>query len=87
MTSLKGSAGHTLVTPVRLTVRPITLALVTLLVAAALAVAIALAASGGAGHGQAGPSSPVRVTPSAPIPPSSAQRNQPPGVNGPGMRP
>jgi hypothetical protein len=87
MTSLKGSAQHTLVTPVRLTVRPITLALVALLVAAALAVAIALATSGGAGPDQAGPSNSVRVTPSAPIPPSPAERNQPPGLNGPGMRP
>jgi len=72
---------------VRLTVRPITLALVTLLVAAALAVAISLAASGGAGPDQAGPSSSVRVTPSAPLPPSPAERHQPPGLNGPGMRP
>lgn len=87
MTTLKGSAHHALATPRQLTVRPITLALVALLVAAAVALAIALAASGGAGPGQADPSKPVRVTPSAPIPPSAAQRHQPPGMNGPGMRP
>jgi hypothetical protein len=87
MTSLKGSAGHPLTTPVRLTVRPISLALAALLIAAVLALAIALAASSGAGPGQAGPSNSVRVTPSAPIPPSPTQRTQPPGLNGPGMRP
>lgn len=87
MTALKGSAQHTLTTPVRLTVQPITLALAALLVAAALALAIALAASSGNGDDQAGRSSSVRVTPSAPIPPSAAERNQPAGLNGPGMRP
>ncbi len=87
MTTLKGSAQHALATPRQITVRPITLALVALLVAAVLALAIALAASSGVGPGQAGPSNSVRVTPSAPIPPNPAQRHQPPGVNGPGMRP
>jgi hypothetical protein len=87
MTTLKGSAQHTLVTPVRLTVRPITVALLALLVVAVLALAIALAASSGNGDDQGGPSNSVRVTPSAPIPPSPAQRTQPPGLNGPGMRP
>jgi hypothetical protein len=85
MTTLKGAAQHALATPVRLTVRPITLALVTLLVTAILAVAIVLAASGGGD--QAGATKSVRVTPSAPIPPSPAERNQPLGFNGPGMRP
>ncbi len=87
MSTLRGSAQHALATPVRLTVRPITLALITLLIVAALAVAIALAASGGAGPTQAGPSNSVRVTPSASIPPSPAERNQPAGLDGPGMRP
>jgi hypothetical protein len=87
MTGLRGSAHHTLATPVRLTVRPITVALVALLVVAVLALAIALAASSGNGDDQGGPSNSVRVTPSAPIPPSPAQRNQPRGLNGPGMRP
>jgi len=85
MSGLRGSAHHTLATPVRLTVRPMTLALVALLVTAVLAVAFVLAASGGGD--QAGATKSVRVTPSAPIPPSAAQRDQPPGVNGPGARP
>ena len=84
MTGLKGSAHHTLATPVRLTVRPITLALAALLVTAILAVAIVLAASGGGD--QAGAAKSVRVTPSAPLPPSPAERHQP-GLNGPGARP
>ena len=79
------STQQALATPVRLTVRPITLALVTLLVGAALALTIALAAGGGSDP--AGATKSVRVTPSAPIPPSPAERNQPPGLNGPGMRP
>jgi len=85
MTSLKGTASHTLTTPVRLTVRPITLALIALLIAAALALAIAIAASGEAD--QPGAPKSVRVAPSAPIPPSPAERDQPPGLKGPGMRP
>jgi hypothetical protein len=85
MTGLRSGAHHTLATPVRLTVRPITLALVALLVTAILAVAIVLAASGGGD--QAGATKSVRVVPSAPLPPSAAQRHQPPGLNGPGARP
>jgi hypothetical protein len=85
MTTLKASASHTLTTPVRVTVRPITIALIALLIAAALALTIALATSGEAE--QPGAPKSVRVAPSAPIPPSPAQRDQPPGLNGPGMRP
>ena len=44
MTGLRGSAHHTLTTPVRLTVQPITLALAALCVTAVLALAIVLAA-------------------------------------------
>jgi hypothetical protein len=82
MTGLRGA--HQLAAPVRITVRPITLALVALLVTAILAVAIVLAAS--AGGDQAGPAESVRVTPSAPTA-GDIQRSQPPGVNGPGARP
>jgi hypothetical protein len=85
MTGLRGSAPHTLTTPVRLTVQPLVLALAALLVAAVLAVAIVLAASGG--DDQPGATKSVRVTPSAPLPPSAAQRHQPPGLSGPGARP
>ena len=85
MSVLRGDAHDALATPIRVTVRPITLALVGLLVAAILAAAIVLAASGGGD--QAGATKSVRVTPSAPIPPSAAERQQPSGLNGPGMRP
>jgi len=83
MTGLRSSAHHTLATPVRFTVRPLTLALVALLVTAILAVASVLAASGGGD--QAGAKS-VGVTPSAPTA-GDSQHSQPPGVNGPGARP
>ena len=85
MTGVRGSAHHALATPVRLTVHPITLVLVAVLLTAVLGVAIVLAASGGGD--QVGAAKSVRVTPSAPLPPSDAQRHQPPGVNGPGARP
>ena len=84
MTGLRGSAHHTLTTPVRLTVQPLVLALAALLVAAVLALAIVLAAS--AGDDQAGATKSVRVTPSAPTA-GDIQRTQSPGVNGPGARP
>jgi hypothetical protein len=87
MSTVRGTAHRTLGTPVQITVRPITLAVAALLVAAALALTIALAASGGNGDEQAGFTKSVRVTPSAPIPPSSLERHQQPGLNGPGMRP
>jgi hypothetical protein len=85
MSGLRGDAHNALATPMRVTARPITLALVGLFVAAILAAAIVLATDGGGD--QAGATKSVRVTPSAPIPPSPAERNQPPGLNGPGMRP
>ena len=85
MSTLRGTAHRTAVTPVQLTVRPITLVLAALLIAATLALTIALAASGG--NERAGFTKSVRVTPSAPIPPSSLERHQQPGLNGPGMRP
>jgi hypothetical protein len=84
MSGLRGSAHHTLATPARLTVRPITLALVALLVTAILAAAIVLATSGGSD--QAGATNSKSVTPTAPTA-GDIQRSQPPGVNGPGARP
>jgi hypothetical protein len=83
MSGLRDSAPHTLATPVRFSVQPITLALVALLVTAILAAAIVLAGSGGDDQGAARS---VRVTPSAPTA-GDIQRSQPPGVNGPGARP
>jgi hypothetical protein len=84
MTGFRGNAHHTLATPVRLTVQPITLALVALVVAAILTVAIVLAAS--SGGDQSGATKSVRVSPSAPTA-GDIQRSQPRGVNGPGARP
>jgi hypothetical protein len=85
MSGFRGDTHQTLATPARVAVRPITLALVALLIAAILAAGIVLMASGGGD--QSGATKSVRVTPSAPIPPSAAERNQPPGLNAPGMRP
>jgi hypothetical protein len=84
MTGLRGSTQHTLTTPVRFSVQPITLALVALLVATLLAAAIVLAASGEGDQADAPKS--VRVAPSTPTA-GDIQRTQPPGVNGPGARP
>jgi hypothetical protein len=61
--------------------RAVVLALATVLAVTLAALVIAVASSGGGAE-------PVRVAPtSGPIPPSPAERNQPPGLNGPGMRP
>jgi hypothetical protein len=86
MTTLSRSAGATSV-PARHTVRNLTVALVTLLIATVLVLALALASSE-SGSGNEGSS--IRVAPSSqssPIPPSPAERNQADGLNGPGMRP
>ena len=86
MTGLRGGVHHTLATPARLTVRPVTLALTALLVTAIVAIAIVLAASGG--DDQAGPAKSLRATPSAQLAPQHPPRRaQPPGVNGPSARP
>jgi hypothetical protein len=84
MSGFRGSAHDTLSAPARFTVRPITLALVGLLIAATLAVVIMLATSGGGD--QPGATESVRVAPSAPTA-GDIQRSQPPGVNGPGAHP
>jgi hypothetical protein len=86
MSTLRGNAHRTLGTPVQVTVRPITLALAALAVAAVLAFAIVLAANSGNG-GQDGFAKSVRVVPSAPIPPSPVERHQQSGLDGPGLRP
>jgi hypothetical protein len=57
------------------------------IVALAAALAVALTALVIVLATSSGGAEPVRVTPSAPIPPSPAERDQPPGLNGPGMRP
>jgi hypothetical protein len=86
MSTVRGRAHHTLATPVQVTVRPITLALAGLLVVMALALTITLAGNAG-NNDEAGGTKSVRVTPSAPLPPSPVERHQKPGLNGPGMRP
>ena len=85
MSTVRSTAHRTLWAPVQLTVRPITLALAALLVTAALAVAIALSVSNG--DDPNGFTKSVRVTPSAPLPPSAIERHQQAGLDGPGMRP
>ncbi|HEY7453562.1 MAG TPA: hypothetical protein VH683_03280 [Thermoleophilaceae bacterium] len=84
MSTTRGGAHNALLTPVQVTVRPLTAALIALVAALAVAVAIAVAASSG---GAGGYTEPVRVAPSTTQPPSAAERNQPPGLAGPGMRP
>ena len=86
MTTLSRSAG---VTPAqsRHAVRNLPVALIALLIATVLVLALALASSGEGSGDQNGA---IRVAPSAqsaPVPPSAAERNQPGGLNGPGMRP
>ena len=65
-------------------VRNLTVALIAALVAAVVALSIALATEGGSSS-----STQIRVVPSGsgPIPPSPAERNQPPGMQTPGFRP
>ena len=85
MSTLRGSAHRTLVTPVQVTLRPITLVLAALVIAAVLLLAIALAGTTGTSD-HADFTKSVRVVPSAPIPPSPIERHQRTGLNGPGMR-
>jgi hypothetical protein len=86
MATSRGTLQHALATPVQFRVRPITLGLIALLTAAALTLAIALAAGSGGGEGS-GYIKSVRVAPSEQYLPSAVERNQQPGLNGPGMRP
>ena len=85
MTTTRRAVHKALRTPVELTVRPITLTLVALLAAVALTLAIAFVATSG-GDDPAGYTRSVRVAPAAHVP-TPDERNQPPGLNGPGMRP
>jgi hypothetical protein len=85
MSTLRGGAHRTLVTPVQVTLRPITLVLAALAVAAVLSLAVVLAGNTGSSD-RAGFTKSVRVLPSAPIPPSPVERDQRAGLNGPGMR-
>jgi hypothetical protein len=84
MTTLRGGAHEAIPARLRVSTKALTMALIAVLAATVLALAIALAASGGSED--SGSSEPVRVAPSA-LPPSPVERDQPPGLNGPGMRP
>jgi hypothetical protein len=84
MTTLSRSAGVT-PAPSRHAVRYLTTALVALLIATVLVLALALASSE---SGSSNEGSSIRVAPATQsAPPSAAERNQPEGLNGPGMRP
>jgi hypothetical protein len=87
MATTRANVQHALATPIQLRVRPITLGLIALLTVVAMTVAIALAASGGGTGDEAGYTKSMRVAPSVQHIPTPAERNQDPGLNGPGMRP
>jgi hypothetical protein len=76
------SRGGALPAPgLRLGARSVAIALAAALAITLTALVIVLATSSGG-------SEPIRVAPtSGPIPPSQAERDQPLGLNGPGMRP
>jgi hypothetical protein len=81
MTALRGGTEHLSTPRIHVHARGVAIALAAALAVAFTALAIVLATSSGG-------TEPVRVAPtSAPIPPSAAEREQPPGLNGPGMRP
>jgi hypothetical protein len=83
MTTLSRGATAAPVPSTSTAVRNLTVALVALLIATVVVLALALASSGGGSSDQA---SSIKVAPSI-IPPSPAERGQPAGLNGPGMRP
>jgi hypothetical protein len=83
MTGLQG--GDQLSAPVpRLNAHSVAYALAAALAITLAVLVLVLATSGG----DTDATEPVRVAPSSgPLPPSAAERAQPPGLNGPGMRP
>jgi hypothetical protein len=81
MTTLRSSAEH-LAPRVQVDARAVAIALAAALAVTLTALVIVLATSSSGG------TEPVRVAPtSGPIPPSAVERDQPAGLNGPGMRP
>jgi hypothetical protein len=81
MTTLRGGAEQLPTPRIHVDARAVAIALAAALAVALTALAIVLATSSGG-------TEPVRVAPtSGPIPPSATERDQPPGLNGPGMRP
>jgi hypothetical protein len=65
--------------------RHATAALIAVVVIAVVLALTIVVASVGGGSGE--DDGPIHVVPSAPLPPSPAERDQPPGQWGPGMRP
>jgi hypothetical protein len=81
MTTLRSGAEHLPAPGIGLGARSVAIALAAALAITLTALVLVLATSGGG-------TEPVRVVPtSGPTPPSAAERDQPPGLNGPGMRP
>jgi hypothetical protein len=81
MTSLRSGAEHFPTPRIRFDARAVAIALAAALAVTLTALVIVLATSSGG-------SEPVRVAPtSGTTPPSPAERDQPPGLDGPGMRP
>jgi hypothetical protein len=81
MTVLRGGAGQVSAPRMRVDARPVAIVLAAALAVTLTALVIVLVTSGGGAE-------PVRVAPtSGPVPPSPAERDQPPGLYGPGMRP
>jgi hypothetical protein len=81
MTVLPGGAERLSTPRIQIDARAVAVALAAALAVALTALVIVLASSSGG-------TEPVRVVPtSGPVPPSPAEREQPPGLNGPGMRP
>jgi hypothetical protein len=81
MTTLRSGAEQLPAPGIRLGLRSVIIALAAALAITLTALVLVLATSGGG-------TEPIRVAPtSGPIPPSAAERDQAPGLNGPGMRP
>jgi hypothetical protein len=81
MTTLRSGAEQLPAPRIRVDARAVAIALAAALAIALTALVIVLATSNGSAE-------PVRVAPtSGPIPPSPAERDQPLGLNGPGLRP
>jgi hypothetical protein len=81
MTTLRSSAEH-LAPRLQIDARAVAIALAAALAVTLTALVLVLATSSGGSES-------VRVAPtsSGPIPPSAAERDQPAGLNGPGMQP
>jgi hypothetical protein len=81
MTALRSGAEQLPAPRIRVDARAVAVALAAALAVSLTALVIVLATSSGGAE-------PVRVAPtSGPITPSAAERDQAPGLNGPGMRP